>query len=190
MLAADGVARVGVEEVHALGVDHDLDLVADPDPGAGAKAATNLVPWNSAWVGASSVWASLSSSLVSSVTVALRRVSAGASRTSRASSMSSLRIPTATSRDTWEARAGRACSTDGWRRMLAEPSRTARPLPSSRTTLPMAMFIGGEPMKPATKMLAGLSYRYWGFADLLEDPGLHHRHPVPMVMASVWSWVT
>ena len=122
VLVADGVAGLGVEEVDALGVDHDLDLVAGPDPGAGAKAATNLVPAVSAWAGASSVWASLSSSLVSAVTtlgassskwttiwaprastrptVALRRVSAGASRTSRASSMSSLRIPTATSRAT------------------------------------------------------------------------------------------
>ena len=88
----------------------------------GAKEATNLVPSISWWAGASSVWASFSSSLVSAVTtlgastskwttiwaprastsetVALRRVSAGASRTSRASSMSSLRIPTATSLDT------------------------------------------------------------------------------------------
>jgi hypothetical protein len=32
LLGADGVAGVGVEEVHALGVDHDLDLVADADP--------------------------------------------------------------------------------------------------------------------------------------------------------------
>jgi hypothetical protein len=30
------------------------------------------------------------------------------------------------------------------------------------TTLPTAMFIGGEPMKPATKMLAGSPYRCWG----------------------------
>jgi hypothetical protein len=27
----DGVAGLGVEEVDALGVDHDLDLVAGPD---------------------------------------------------------------------------------------------------------------------------------------------------------------
>ena len=93
-----------------------------PGPGSGGERATNLVPATSSWVGASSVWASLSSSLVSAVTtlgassskwttiwaprastrptVAPRRVSAGASRTSRASSMSSLRIPTATSRAT------------------------------------------------------------------------------------------
>jgi hypothetical protein len=122
MLAPDGLAGLGVEEVHALGVDHDLDGVADLDPGAGAKAATNRVPSSSVWVGASSVWASFSRALVSAVTtlgastskwttiwaprastsetVAFRRVSAGASRTSRASSMSSLRIPTATSLDT------------------------------------------------------------------------------------------
>ena len=31
-LAADGHPGAGVEEVHALGVDHDLDLVADADP--------------------------------------------------------------------------------------------------------------------------------------------------------------
>ena len=36
-LLADGVAGLGVEEVDALGVDHDLDLVAGPDPGAGRR---------------------------------------------------------------------------------------------------------------------------------------------------------
>src|SRR4030095_5787253 len=31
-LVADGVAGLGVEEVHALSIHHDLDLVAGPDP--------------------------------------------------------------------------------------------------------------------------------------------------------------
>jgi hypothetical protein len=52
------------------------------------------------------------------------------------------------------------------------------------------MFIGGESMKPATKMLAGLSYRNWGSPTSWRIPAFITATRSPMVMASVWSWVT
>ena len=39
-------------------------------------------------------------------------------------------------------------------------------------------FMAGEPMKPATKRLAGRSYMLRGRVDLLEQTVLEHRHAV------------
>src|SRR5215204_2617237 len=70
--------------------------------------------------------------------------------------------------------------------MVADPSRTARsPLLSGRITLPTAMFIGGEPMNPATKMLAGLSYRYWGSPRAWRTPPFITATRSPMVMGDI-----
>jgi hypothetical protein len=90
------------------------------------------------------------------LTVARRRELGGASFTTRASSMSSLRMPTATSRSMYSESLARCATSSAPRARRAEPMRNIRP-PPSRSSRPSAMFIGGDPMKPATKMLSGLS---------------------------------
>ena len=52
------------------------------------------------------------------------------------------------------------------------------------------MFMAGEPMKPATKRLIGLLYSPSGVPICWIRPSLSTAIRSPMVMASVWSWVT
>ena len=70
--------------------------------------------------------------------------------------MSSLRRPTATWRPAYDARAGRSAATEAGTSMVVPPKLTVTP-ESVRSMVARAMFIGGEPMKPATKMLSGWS---------------------------------
>ena len=52
------------------------------------------------------------------------------------------------------------------------------------------MFIVGEPMKPATKRLAGSVVDGLGVGELLYHPVAITAILVPSVIASIWSWVT
>ncbi|CPU66365.1 Uncharacterised protein [Mycobacteroides abscessus] len=79
--------------------------------------------------------------------------------------------------------------------ILAAVSRSSamRAGPTSATPLLTAnvpMFIAGEPMKPATKTLAGVSYISRGVPTCWSRPSLRTAMRSPMVRASVWSCVT
>ena len=50
--------------------------------------------------------------------------------------------------------------------------------------------MAGEPMKPATKTLFGRSYISRGVAHCWRMPSLSRAMRSPIVMASIWSWVT
>ena len=51
-------------------------------------------------------------------------------------------------------------------------------------------FMAGEPMKPATNTLLGLSYMCRGVSHCWRMPSLSTATRSPIVMASTWSWVT
>ena len=67
-----------------------------------------------------------------------------------------------------------------------QPARCRR-RPRSWTS---TKFIDGLPMKPATNLLIGVVVQLLRRADLLEEAVVHDRDPVPIVIASTWSWVT
>src|SRR5664280_2294143 len=51
-------------------------------------------------------------------------------------------------------------------------------------------FIAGEPMNPATNTLFGWSYMPRGVSHCCRTPSLRTATRSPIVMASIWSWVT
>ena len=65
------------------------------------------------------------------------------------------------------------------------PTRTP---PSA--TWPWMRFMAGEPMKPATNRLAGVSYSASGESTCCRTPSFMTATRSPIVMASTWSWVT
>jgi hypothetical protein len=69
----------------------------------------------------------------------------------------------------------------------APTSFALSPEPSRFTSM---KFIDGLPMKPATKRLAGESYSVCGVPTCMSSPSLMTAIRVPIVMASIWSWVT
>jgi hypothetical protein len=52
------------------------------------------------------------------------------------------------------------------------------------------MFMAGEPMNPATNRLAGRSYISCGASTCCRTPRFITATLSPIVIASVWSWVT
>ena len=79
-------------------------------------------------------------------------------------------------------RPSRACSG---RSTVANGSSTLSPF-----TVAGMKFIGGDPMKPATKRLTGCSYSSRGVASCCRMPRFSTATRSPSVIASVWSWVT
>lgn len=69
--------------------------------------------------------------------------------------------------------------------MLASPARATLP-----STVNVARFIAGEPMKPATKTFTGRSYSSRGLSTCCNTPKFSTAMRSPMVSASVWSCVT
>ena len=68
----------------------------------------------------------------------------------------------------------------------SEPTMTAPSGPSARSS----RFIGGVPMKPAAKTLAGRSYSWSGAPACTTRPSRSRMTLSAMDMASLWSWVT
>ncbi len=62
--------------------------------------------------------------------------------------------------------------------------------PSARSSFASKKFMAGEPMKPATKMLVGWSYKFWGESSCCSTPSFITAMRSAMVMASTWSCVT
>ena len=50
--------------------------------------------------------------------------------------------------------------------------------------------MAGDPMNPATNRLTGFSYSVWGVSTCWSTPLRMTATRSPIVMASVWSWVT
>ena len=73
---------------------------------------------------------------------------------------------------------------------MLPPSTTTSAVPSVVSTRPARMFMGGLPMKPATKALAGRSWTVRGASTCWRAPSRRMAMRCPMVMASTWSWVT
>ena len=69
---------------------------------------------------------------------------------------------------------------------LTPPPLSNRPF----SMLPRMKFIGGDPMKPATKRFAGLSYTSLGVPICCSAPSSRIATRCARVMASTWSWVT
>ena len=86
--------------------------------------------------------------------------------------------------------AGRAASSGGGdvQRLLAEGHRGSAA--ADRSTVPSSRFIDGDPMNAATNRLVGSAYSTSGVVDLLEPPSRMTATRSPIVMASIWSWVT
>ena len=78
-----------------------------------------------------------------------------------------------------------AAAASGLIGMFRPPS--SAPLSLSGT---LTRFIAGEPMKPATKALPGLSYRLRGVSTCCRMPSLSSATRSPIVIASTWSCVT
>ena len=103
--------------------------------------------------------------------------------------MSSGRIPRTTFFPANPCRAGRADRTEASTRSRCLP-KPANQLPSACSRVASTMFMAGDPMNPATKMFRGWSYRVWGGSTCWSMPFFITATRSPMVMASIWSWVT
>ncbi len=69
---------------------------------------------------------------------------------------------------------------------MAKPPKRTWPFATSAST----RFIAGEPMKAATKRLAGRAYSSWGVSTCWIRPSRMTATRWPSVIASIWSWVT
>ena len=74
-------------------------------------------------------------------------------------------------------------------RAQVSPSGSTTAAPSSLTRA-SRKFIDGEPMKPPTKVVAGLSYNSIGVPSCSMLPPFRTIRRWPRVIASTWSWVT
>ena len=72
---------------------------------------------------------------------------------------------------------------------LCSPSDTVAPSPATETA-PSSRFIDGEPMNAATNRLAGSAYRTSGSSTCCRRPSRMTATRSPIVIASIWSWVT
>ncbi len=70
------------------------------------------------------------------------------------------------------------------------PSARNAALPFSSTSRPLRKFIGGVPMKPATKRLTGARYNSIGRPTCCMRPSARTTMRSPSVIASTWSCVT
>ncbi len=70
------------------------------------------------------------------------------------------------------------------------PAVSAHSPPPDSATVTSAKFIAGEPMNPATNLLAGRLYSSIGSPTCCTTPSFITTTRSPRVIASTWSWVT
>src|SRR5690606_594922 len=127
-----------------------------PSTSVPASRASSRVSSVTTWGASIAKWTSTSEPIASTSSAVETRVDPSGASTSSASSMSSGRIPTATSLPNRDARAGRSLSTEAGSVSVVPPA-SRRGFSASPVSVPCSRFMAGEPMNPATNRLAGRS---------------------------------
>ncbi len=132
---------------------------------------------------------SLPSSSVTSARVGMWAQPVELPLAAEASSKSEGRMPRISFLPKYWSRPGFSAKVDSGTGSLRPANDTAAP-ESPRTSSALTKFIDGEPMKPATNRLTGLSKRFCGVSTCWRMPSRSTQTRSPRVMASTWSCVT